>query len=89
VGKPLYGRRQAIDVSEGGMRLFADDRQESGDRLELELFLPDQSELICAVEVVWVEELPQGSAARYDVGVKFVEVSPSDRQRLATLLKSE
>ncbi|TMA18333.1 MAG: hypothetical protein E6J84_06055 [Deltaproteobacteria bacterium] len=61
----------------------------SGDRLELELFLPDQSEVVCTVEVVWVEELPEGSPARYDVGVKFVTISPGDRERLSTVLQSD
>lgn len=89
VGKPLFGRRRAADVSEGGMRLYADEPPAAGDRLELELFLPDQSELTCRVEVVWVEELPEGSPARYDVGVKFVEISPQQRALLAGVLSAE
>ena len=89
VGQPLFGRRKAVDVSLGGLRVYADDPPMSGDRLELELFLPDQSEVVCTVEVVWVEQLPEGSPARYDVGVKFVTISPGDRERLSTVLQSE
>jgi len=89
VGQPLFSRRKAVDVSLGGLRVYADDPPMSGDRLELELFLPDQSEVMCTVEVVWVEELPEGSPARYDIGVKFVTISPGDRERLSTVLQSE
>jgi hypothetical protein len=89
LGQPLFGRRRALDVSLGGLRIYADDPPKAGDRLELELFLPDQSELVCTVEVVWVEDLPEGSPARHDVGVKFVSIDARDRERLSTVLKPE
>jgi len=89
VGQPLFGRRKAVDVSLGGLRVYADDPPMAGDRLELELFLPDQTEVVCTVEVVWVEELPEGSPARYDVGVKFVTITTTDRERLSTVVQSE
>ena len=71
------------------MRLYADEPPAMGDRLELELFLPDEVELTCAVEVVWVEALPEGSPARFDIGVKFVNIRPEDRERIASVLKSD
>src|SRR5206468_9284040 len=86
VGKPLFNRRASQDISLGGIRLYADDPHSAGDRLELELFLPDQSEIICRVEVVWIETLTLGGPARFDVGVKFVEISAPDRERLSALL---
>ena len=89
LGQPLFGRRKAVDVSLGGLRVYADDPPMPGDRLELELFLPDQSEVVCTVEVVWVDGLPEGSPARHDVGVKFVSISPADRERLSAVLKPE
>jgi len=89
VGKPIFGRRRAADVSVGGMRLYADEPPATGDRLELELFLPDEAELTCAVEVVWVDELPEGSPARFDIGVKFVNVREEDRARIAAVLQEE
>ena len=85
-GKPFFKRRQALDISLGGIRIFADEAPAIGDRLELELFLPDSTELTCTVEVVWVEDLPEGSPARHDVGVKFVNIKPEDRQRLSAVL---
>ncbi len=89
LGHPLFGRRKAVDVSMGGLRLYADDPPAVGDRLELELFLPDQSELVCTVEVVWVDDLPEGSPARHDVGVKFISIRPEDSERLQSVLKPE
>src|SRR5215472_2586457 len=71
VGKPLFGRRRATDVSMGGMRLYADEAPVAGERLELDLFIDDKHEITCRVEIVWVDELPEGSPARYDVGVRF------------------
>jgi hypothetical protein len=89
-GKPLFGRREAKDVSPGGARIYADEAPPVGDRLELEMLLPgDARELVCQVEVVWVEALPAGGAARYDVGVKFVEIAPQDLTRLEAVLRSE
>ena len=46
LGQPLFGRRKAVDVSLGGLRVYADEPPMPGDRLELELFLPDQSEVV-------------------------------------------
>ena len=89
VGRPLFGRRRVADVSLGGMRIFADEPPAAGDRLELELFLPDESEVTCRVEVVWVEPLPEGSPARYDVGVKFVDLEDVDRKRLTVVLERD
>lgn len=87
VGKPLFGRRQVADASLGGLRLYADEPPNPGDRLELELFLPEGQEVTCTVEVVWVDDLPEGSPARHDVGVKFVNIAEKDRQHLSAVLK--
>ncbi len=86
---PLFGRRKAIDISLGGIRLYADDAAAPGDRLELELFLPGDVEIVCRVEVVWVEKLPEGAPALYDVGMRFVEISDQDRERLGSVLRAE
>ena len=33
VGQPLFGRRKAVDVSLGGLRIYADDPPQAGDVL--------------------------------------------------------
>jgi len=42
------------------------------------------------VEVVWIEELPSGSPALFDVGLRFRSVDPTQAQALERILgKSE
>ncbi len=80
-------RRQAVNSSQGGVRLYADHPHALGERLELELFLPDRTALACAAEVVWMEPLAMDAPARFEVGVTFVRISPEDLARLAAILK--
>lgn len=87
-GRPLFARRRATDISLGGVRVYADEAPAVEDRLELELFLPDETALVCTVEVVWVEPLPDGSPARFDIGARFVKLSADDQTRLATVLQA-
>ncbi len=86
---PLFGRRRAIDVSLGGIRLYADEAPKVGEHLELELFVPEGTEIACTVEVVWVEPLAEGAPAYFDVGMKFVSIDDEDRKRLAAVLVAE
>ncbi len=80
-------RLEVGDVSLGGIRVFTDDRHKVGDRLELELWLPDGEGITLDTTVVWVDELPNADPARYEVGLKFVDVSANDLQRLEAVLK--
>jgi len=86
IGKPLFGKRRATNVSLGGIRLYTDEPAAVGDRLALELFLPEGREIECSVEVVWVEELPSRGPARFDVGLKFLEIEPEVRTQLSAVL---
>jgi hypothetical protein len=86
VGRPLFAKQQATDVSLGGVRLYADEAPAIGDRLELELFLPDSSQVTCVVEVVWLEPLPEGAPAKFDVGVKYVDISAKAKKQLEIVL---
>lgn len=83
----LQPKAQPLDISLGGLRIYSDEAIKKGTRLELELFLPDNSGVTCKVEVVWVDALPAGSPARHDVGLKFIDVKPEDRARLAAVLE--
>jgi len=55
----------------------------------LELFLPDQTELACTVEVVWWTICRKDHRRATTLGVKFVFIHPVDRERLQTVLKPE
>ncbi len=77
--------RRVEDVSTGGLRAYSDDEHPVGRRLELELFFPDGGSATCLAEVVWVEPLAADAPARFDMGLRFVEVHPDDLDRIAAL----
>ena len=74
------------DISAGGMRLLSDRALVKGDRLELEVLLPDGSWLRVTTKVAWSVKLDVGSTAEYEVGLRFTELTPADMQRLKPLL---
>ncbi len=78
--------RNVDDSTVGGLRAYSDDKRKPGTRLEVEIFFPDRSSAIFLVEVSWVEALPDGSPARFDVGLRYVRVSPEDLDRIAQVL---
>jgi uncharacterized protein (TIGR02266 family) len=82
-------KERAVDISLGGVRIYSDDALTMGERLELDLFFPDDTTLSAKGEVVWVNELPEGSPARYDVGVRFDKMDEHDRSRLSEVLETE
>jgi hypothetical protein len=87
IGMRLFeGEQKTIDISLGGMRIYADEAPAQGAKLELELFLPDRSSVVCRVEVAWTARLPPGSPSNYDVGLKFIGLDPRDVARLSVVL---
>jgi hypothetical protein len=79
--------RQVNDISVGGLRAYSDDAQALGTRLERELLLPAGSSVTCLAEVVWTEALPAGAPARFEMGLRFVEVEPEELNRIAAVLE--
>lgn len=82
----FHHKRNTRDVSLGGMRVFADEDFSVGSRLDLEVFLPDNTSVRCWADVVWRAELGEGSPARFDVGLRFRDMAEPDIQRLAAVL---
>jgi PilZ domain len=80
--------RQVRDISLAGLRTHSDDAHAVGTRLELELLFPDGGSAICLAEVVWADALPAGGAARYEVGLRFVQVHPEDLERIAEMVRA-
>lgn len=78
--------RPPSGVSLGGARIYSDERMAVGAQLDLELFLPDGSTVSAGAEVAFVDELPGGAPARFDVGLRFLELQHADRSRLAAVL---
>lgn len=92
LGRALAGAKdtpklKAQDISLGGVRVYTDDRHVPGDRLELELWLPDGESMMLDTTVVWVDALEHAEPARFEVGLKFVDVAEGDLKRLEAVLK--
>jgi hypothetical protein len=73
----------------GGLRAWSDDRQKVGRLLELEVFLPGDERATLVAEVVRVDAMPEGSPARFDVWMRYVNANPRDVERLAPVLREE
>lgn len=83
-------RRHPIDLSLGGVRIYSDQRFAKGELLTLELMTVDAPISTFTAEVVWIDELPAGSPALFDVGLRFKGVDPTQAQALERMLgKSE
>ena len=74
------------DVSAGGMRLLSDRALEKGDHLKLEILLPDGSWLAAETKVAWSVKLDVNAPAEYEVGLRFVGLTPEDMERMKPLL---
>ena len=82
----LARQREPVDVSLGGVRIFSDDELRVGSLLKMEFFLADVPPVTYTAEVVWIERLPEGAPARFDVGLKFIQLEPDALQLLSKVL---
>jgi PilZ domain len=72
----LARQREPVDISLGGVRIFSDEAMKVGELLKMEFFLADVPPVTYTAEVVWVEALEPGAPARFDVGLKFIQLEP-------------
>ena len=70
----LTPKRRVSNISLGGIRIYSDELLEEGKRIEIEIFLPSGFSIIAIVRVVWINELPADSEAKYDVGLEFIHL---------------
>jgi hypothetical protein len=68
------------------MRVYSDEAMRAGERLELDLQLPDRSVMRLWARVAWVDQLPAGEYAEYDIGLQFVDIAEGDIPHLASVL---
>jgi hypothetical protein len=76
-----------INLSLGGLRIHRAEKLPRRERFTLELVLPDQTVLACQAQVVWQRPLPDGADAKYDVGLRFINVSDEQLARLVGVLR--
>ena len=83
----LLRRRKVIDVGLGGMRVYSDDDFETGSRMEIDLLHADGDDFVtCLTEVVWTREIPSGQPAKYDIGLRFLDVPSEARAMISKLI---
>ena len=85
----LARQRQPIDVSLGGVRIYSDDPLKIGQLLKLEFFTQAAPPVTYTAEVVWIEPLADKDAnapARFDVGLKFLQLEPDALKMLVSVL---
>jgi c-di-GMP-binding flagellar brake protein YcgR len=82
---------RAINASEGGLLIYFPERMEIGQQLRMKLYFSVGSDLEsveCSVEVVWVDIHLGEGWGDYRSGVKFVDVSLEDVNKIRKFLKS-
>jgi hypothetical protein len=84
--KFLARNHEPVDISLGGVRIFSDEKMRVGELLKMEFFLPDAAPVTYTAEVVWVEELAPGAPARFDLGLKFIQLEPAAIRLLMSVL---
>jgi hypothetical protein len=84
--KFLARQREPVDVSLGGVRIFSDEEMHVGDLMKMEFFLQDVEPVTYTAEVVWIDRLPKDAPAKFDVGLKFIQLDPGALQLLLKVL---
>ena len=80
---------QTVDVSLGGLRIYSDASMLVGSYVELDFLGPDLPPITFTAEVMWAEELTAGAAARYDVGLRFLQLDAEAMRLLLHVIGSE
>jgi c-di-GMP-binding flagellar brake protein YcgR len=86
---PQNHQGRTINISEGGLMLFIAEEIEMGQNLKLKIFFGSSLNLSfieAQVEVVW-RDIHWMSEEDYRIGVKFVDISSGDKEKLENLLK--
>ncbi len=81
----------AVNASQGGLLISIRDKMEVGQTLKITLFLLPGTELVSIKakgEIVWKDADWGGDPGHYRFGIKFVDISDKDLERLKGLLKN-
>jgi len=82
---------RALNASEGGLLIYFPEQMEIGQNINLKLFFSLGSELNTIevlTEVVWMDIHFGKGWGDYRCGVKFIDISPEDKNRLRSFLIS-
>ena len=90
VESPLIQTGRVLNASEGGLLLYFPEKIEIGQNLRLKLFFTSGSDLntvTMLVQVVWTDFHLGKDWGDYRTGVKFIDISAEDVNRLGSFLK--
>jgi hypothetical protein len=87
--KLLARHREPVDLSLGGVRVYSDDKYKVAELVKMEFFVGDTAGVTYTAQVIWIDSVPGGDPAKYDVGLKFVDLSPQALAFLAGILGPE
>ena len=79
------------NISEGGVLVYFPKEKEVGQQFRFKFFFPLGTKLRSIEprgKVVWVGSAAEDKWRNYPCGVKFVEISPEDQNRLKAFLKT-
>lgn len=93
----IFGERLLVfnsyteNMSEGGVKVFLEEKLYVPTIVDLELSLAENEEPVkCKGELVWVNEITSTEtegAALFDTGIKFTEISAQDKKKISELVK--
>ena len=76
----------ANDISQGGMSLTTENRLKVGDRIPIEMLLPDnKTKVSCTGEVVWKREIMKDGIISQGVGVRFLDLEEGKKRAIEKL----
>ncbi|MCF7871187.1 MAG: PAS domain-containing protein [Candidatus Omnitrophica bacterium] len=85
------GTGDTIDISRGGLCFKSNQKLQKGDKLEVELMVPNRKkELKLVGKVAWVvqaEENNKGFVRNYKIGIEFFKLSQSQRKVIIKAIK--
>lgn len=93
----IFGERLLVfnsyteNISEGGLKVFLEEKLHVSTIVDLELFLVENEPPIkCKGELVWVNEIISKETEReplFDTGIKFSEIAPQDKKKINEMVK--
>ena len=81
---------RTVDISEGGLLLYISEEIEIGQNLRIKLFFDSGLKLKtieAQVQVVW-KDFRLGKDGYYRIGVRFVDISPEDMEKLRSFVSN-
>jgi c-di-GMP-binding flagellar brake protein YcgR len=84
---PLKKGCLSEDIGGGGLRFSIEHRLSKQDTLDLEIWLPRQTQSIRAIgKVVWVSQTSD-VRFKYAVGIQFIEIDPFERGKILNYVR--